>query len=220
MQSRDRFGNIITLTRKTVTYEGTLVRQKDNSTSNAPLVPATTAIGDSQGLYQGTFTVYKGGLWLLHLRLRDGTPSGSIAPAIDGSPFSVMVASAPISPAHSSAVGTGKYVFNAGSKGWLQITTRDIYGNVVDYSQATPEQYMVTISPRVSSVTDTPITSRRNGSYDMTWSATHAQNFSVAVSLTKVRPHDILHIKHEIIRNDKEFAYKALNNKEYCGICI
>ena len=39
----------------------------------------------------------------------------------------------------------------------------DTYGNVVDFNRANPEQYIVGITPRLSSIKDTPIVSRRNG---------------------------------------------------------
>ena len=97
-----------------------------HSVSQAKVGLDSRANARANGLYAGNFTVFKGGSWLLSVKLKGS--GGAAAAAIDGSPFNVSVAAAPVSAGKSTAAGGGVTQFSAGGVGWVQITTRDTLG--------------------------------------------------------------------------------------------
>ena len=176
IEARDAFGNAHEVAMSPPPFAIALTKKGDPREILATVTPANRG---GSGAYTADFTVADTGDYLVSVK---GTPpvgiSGVEGP-LDGSPYLLSIQPGATSVFHSTAGGPGISGSSVGRLMWVSITARDMYGN--PRTQGGDRFALALDGPNGTKLTASSIVDYGNGTYNATYLATVAGNYSLYV---------------------------------------
>eukprot|EP01052_Picozoa_sp_SAG31_P022653 SAG31_NODE_1812_length_7215_cov_1.891934_1_plen_2312_part_01 len=177
------------------TFEA-ILEHNETDVSGPPVTPVAVPLDVVDGVLYGHVAIFApAGEWTMSVRLLN--QAGLALGDISGSPFTVTLIEAPISPAHCTVTGDGATNFTAGDQGHVVITSRDRFGNLRSYSAATAVTFSVQIAgpgditsspPAIAGYIGTE--SLRDGRYQFSWSADISGTYILTAELDGISLQD------------------------------